>query len=127
LGIGSPQGKQGWSVTLSNPHNLKQTLAGLCLQNQALSGSGLQKGRHIIDPRRQEPVEGISAAWACARDAATADALSTAFMVLSPDEINQYCSRHPDVLAMIVVHEESKEEQKDRILHFGQWKKTDLR
>jgi uncharacterized protein (TIGR03663 family) len=127
LGIGSPQGKQGWPVTLSNPHNLKQTLAGLCLQDRALSGSGLQKGRHIIDPRRQEPVEGISAAWACARDAATADALSTAFMVLSPDEINQYCSRHPDVLAMIVVHEESKKEQRDRILHFGQWKRTDLR
>ncbi|NIP28713.1 MAG: hypothetical protein GWN67_28485 [Phycisphaerae bacterium] len=127
LGIGSPQGKQGWPVTLSNPHNLKQTLAGLYLQNQALSGSGLQKGRHIIDPRRQEPVEGSSAAWACARDAATADALSTAFMVLSPDEINQYCSRNPDVLAMIVVHEESKKERKDKILHFGQWKKTDLR
>lgn len=127
LGIGSPRGTQGWSVTLSNPHNLKQTLAGLHLQNQALSGSGLQKGRHIIDPRRHEPVEGSSAAWACARDAATADALSTAFMVLSPDEINQYCSRHPDVLAMIIVHEESKKKQKDRILHFGQWKKSDLR
>ncbi len=127
LGIGSLQGKQGWPVTLSNPHNLNQTLAGLCLQNQALSGSGLQKGRHIIDPRRHEPVKGISAAWACACDAATADALSTAFMVMSPDEVNQYCSRHPDVLAMIVVHEESKKGQKDRILHFGKWKKSSLR
>lgn len=127
LGIGAPRGKQGWSVTLSNPHNLKQTLAGLCLQNQALSGSGLQKGRHIIDPRRHEPVEGSSAAWACARDAATADALSTAFMVMSPYEVNQYCSRHPDVLAMIVVHEESEKEHKDRILHFGKWKKSSLR
>ena len=127
LGIGTPKGKQGWPVTLSNPHTRKQTLAGLYLQDQALSGSGLQKGRHIIDPRRQKPVEGSSAAWACARDAATADALSTAFMVMSPDEVTQYCSRHKDVLVMIIVHGESKKKQKDRILHFGQWKKSDLR
>ena len=127
LGIGAPKGEQGWPVTLSNPRNLKQTLARLSLQNQALSGSGLQKGRHIIDPRTAQPVEGRCAAWACACDAATADALSTAFMVMSPDEINQYCSRDPNVLAMIVVHEESKKKQKDKILHFGQWKKSDLR
>lgn len=127
LGIGSPRGTKGWPVTLSNPRNLKQTLAGLFLQNRALSGSGLQKGRHIIDPRRQEPVEGKSAAWACASDAATADALSTAFMVMSPNEVKQYCLRHRKVPAMLIVHEESKKKQKDKILHFGQWKKSDLR
>jgi uncharacterized protein (TIGR03663 family) len=127
LGIGAPKGKQGWPVTLSNPHNPRQTLARLYLQNQALSGSGLQKGRHIIDPRKQEPVEGSSAAWACACDAATADALSTAFMVLSPDEVRQYCSRHPDVLAMVILEEGGKDAQKDKILRFGQWKKSDLR
>jgi thiamine biosynthesis lipoprotein len=127
LGIDSPPGTKGWPVTLSNPRNLKQTLAGICLQNQALSGSGLQKGRHIIDPRRQEPVEGSSAAWACTCDAATADALSTAFMVMSPDEINQYCSHHPDVQAMLILHDETKKKQKERILHFGKWRKSDLR
>jgi len=123
LGIGAPKGKQGWPVTLSNPRNRRQTLAGLSLRNQALSGSGLQKGRHIIDPRKQEPVEGSSAAWACACDAATADALSTAFMVMSPDEINQYCSRHPDVLAMVILDEK---DQGKKILRYGQWKKPDL-
>jgi thiamine biosynthesis lipoprotein ApbE len=72
-------------------------------------------------------VESRCAAWACASDAATADALSTAFMVMSPNEVKQYCLRHPDVLAMIIVHEESKKKQKEKILHFGQWKKSDLR
>lgn len=127
LGIGSPRGTKGWPVTLSDPHNLKQTLAGLCLESQALSGSGLQKGRHIIDPRIAQPVEGRYAAWACARDAATADALSTAFMVMSPNEVRQYCSRHPDVLAMLILQEDAKKKQKDRILHFGKWKKSSLR
>lgn len=119
LGIGLPRETKGWPVTLSNPHNLKQRLAGLCLRNQALSGSGVQKGRHIIDPRRQEPVKGSSAAWACASDAATADALSTAFMVMSPDEINQYCSCHPNVLAMVILEEK---DQKEKFLRYGPWK-----
>jgi len=126
LGIGAPKGKQGWPVTLSNPLNLKQTLARLCLQNRALSGSGLQKGRHIIDPRRQEPVEGRCAAWACACDAATADALSTAFMVMSPDEVKRYCSRHPDVLAMVILEEKRRKTKKEKIFHFGRWKKSEL-
>ena len=124
LGIGAPEGKQGWPVTLSNPHNPRQTLARIYLKDQALSGSGLQKGRHIIDPRKQEPVEATSAAWACARDASTADALSTAFMVMSPDEVTQYCSRHLDVLAMVILDEK---EQGMKILRFGQWKKSGLR
>ena len=126
LGIGAPKEKQSWPVTLSNPRNLKQTLAMLCLQNRALSGSGLQKGRHIIDPRRQEPVEGRCAAWACACDAATADALSTAFMVMSPDEVKRYCSRHPDVLAMVILEEKRRKTKKEKIFHFGPWKKDEL-
>ena len=127
LAVGSPPGTKGWPVTLSNPRNLKQTLAALFLKNQALSGSGVQKGRHIIDPRTAQPVEGRCAAWACAGDAATADALSTAFMVMSPDEVRQYCSRHPDVPAMLILHDETKKKQKEKILHFGKWKKSSLR
>ncbi|MHC4656573.1 MAG: FAD:protein FMN transferase [Planctomycetota bacterium] len=108
LAVGSPPGTKGWPVTLSNPRNLKQTLATLFLKNQALSGSGVQKGRHIIDPRTAHPVESRCAAWACAADAATADALSTAFMVMSPDEVRQYCSRRPDVLAMTMIPKRSR-------------------
>jgi thiamine biosynthesis lipoprotein len=126
LGVGSPREKKGWPVTLSNPRNLKQTLAMLCLQNRALSGSGLQKGRHIIDPRTARPVEGRCAAWACASDAATADTLSTAFMIMSPNEVRQYCSRHPDVLAMVILEEKRRKTKKEKILHFGPWKKSEL-
>jgi thiamine biosynthesis lipoprotein len=96
------------------------------LQGRALSGSGLQKGQHIIDPRTAQPVKGKRAAWASAPDAATADALSTAFMVMGPDEIRKYCSRHPDILAMIMLESQGKDPQKDKILHFGPWKKDDL-
>ncbi|MHC4426785.1 MAG: FAD:protein FMN transferase [Planctomycetota bacterium] len=128
LALDAPPGTEGWPLTLSNPANRKQILARPCLRSGALSGSGLQKGRHIIDPRTGQPVEGKHAAWSSAPDAATADALSTAFMIMSPDEIKQYCSLHRRTLAMVIVQEQDEEMQKDKILHFGPWEKiSDLK
>jgi thiamine biosynthesis lipoprotein len=126
LALDAPAGTRGWPVALSDPANRKQILARPNLKRRALSGSGLQKGGHIIDPRTAQPVKGKRAAWACAPDAATADALSTAFMVMTPDEIKKYCLRHPDVMAMIIVEHGGKDAQKDRILRFGPWKKNEL-
>ncbi|MFQ6035251.1 MAG: FAD:protein FMN transferase [Sedimentisphaerales bacterium] len=124
LALDSPAETKGWPLTLSNPGNRKQTLAYLHLQARAVSGSGLQKGQHIIDPRQARPVEGKRAAWACGPDAATADALSTAFMVMSPDEIEQYCLRHPEVQAMVIIND--RDTEKDKTMHFGPWNKGDL-
>ncbi|MCP4257443.1 MAG: FAD:protein FMN transferase [Planctomycetes bacterium] len=118
---GPPQAK-GWPLTLSNPGNYKQILARPFLEGRALSGSGLQKGQHIIDPRTVQPVKGRLAAWASASDAATADALSTAFMVMSPDEIKQFCLFHKDVLALIMLEDEGK---KEKILRFGSWEQIE--
>jgi len=126
LALGAPQGTKGWLVTLSHPRNRKQTLARLVLENRAVSGSGLQRGRHIVDPRTARPVEAKSATWACARDAATTDALSTSFMIMSPDEVKQYCSRHRDVSAMLVMAQWGKEPRQEKILTFGRWKKSEL-
>lgn len=127
LALDAPAGMKGWPVTLSDPTpplakgRGKQILARPYLKHRALSGSGLQKGRHIIDPRTARPVKGKRAAWACAPDAATADALSTAFMVMTADEIKKYCLRHPDVLAMLILEDGGKDAQKDKILRFGPW------
>jgi len=121
LAIGRPSGTNGWPVTLSNPCNRKKTLAHLHLRDMALAGSGLQKGRHIIDPRTYRPVEDKLAAWASAATAATADALSTAFMAMSPDEVEKYCLNHSDTLAMVVLEKSDKEMGGDNVLSFGQW------
>ncbi len=126
LALGKPPGTKGWPVTLNNPGNRKQSLVRLYLQDRAVSGSGLQKGRYIIDPRTAQLVEGKRAAWAYGPDAATADALSTAFMVMSPDEVEQYCCRHSDVLSMIVTKGRDTETQKDKILRFGSWNDSGL-
>ena len=126
LALKPPPATKGWPITLGSPYNSKQTLAGLCLQNRALSGSGLQKGRHIIDPRTAKPVEGKLAAWASAAGAATSDALSTAFMVMAPEEVEQYCSNHPDTLAMLVIAGQDKDSQQGKILRFGLWEEGNL-
>jgi thiamine biosynthesis lipoprotein len=111
LAIGCPSGTKGWHLTLSNPDNSKQTLANAYLRDRAISGSGLLKGLHIIDPHSAQPVKGKKAAWACAPTAAIADALSTAFMVMSPGQIGRYCSSHPDTSAMVV--------SEDKIMRLG--------
>lgn len=126
LALGRPKSTKGWHLTLSNPSNRKRTLAHLCLQDRAISGSGLQKGRHIIDPRTAQPAEGKRAAWACAPTAATTDALSTAFMVMSPDQIKKYCLSHPDTLAMVIAKDRGGEVQKDKILRYGLWEQDVL-
>jgi thiamine biosynthesis lipoprotein len=126
LALDAPVGTKGWPLTVSNPDNRKEILARPCLQGRALSGSGLQKGRHIIDPRTAQPVKNKHAAWASAPDAATADALSTAFMVMGPDEIRQYCSRHPDVSALIMLESRGKKARKKEILRFGRLKDDEL-
>lgn len=122
LALDAPPGTEGWPLTLSSPVTGRRTLARLDLRNRAVSGSGVQKGRHIIDPRAGRPVEADCAAWAATGDAAAADALSTAFMVMSDEEVQQYCREHPDTLAMILPQGQDKDECGDRILRFGPWK-----
>jgi thiamine biosynthesis lipoprotein len=126
LALDAPPNTEGWPLTLSDPADRKQILARPCLSAGALSGSGLQKGQHIIDSRTGQAIEGKRAAWSSAPDAATADALSTAFMIMGPHEIKQYCSLHPQRLAMIILHEQYEGTWKDKILRFGPWEEDEL-
>ena len=122
LALEAPPGKKGWPVTLSNPQDRKETLAYIYLKDLALGGSGLQKGRHIIDPATAQPVAGPRAAWAAVSTAAVADALSTAFMVMAPGQVNQYCLSHPEVSALIVLKEPGERDHDSKIMRFGPWK-----
>lgn len=123
LAMDAPPGTKGWPLTLSDPADRKRILARPYLRQWALSGSGVQKGGHIISPRTGRPVEGRRAAWSSAPDAGTADALSTAFMIMDPDEIGRYCSLHPDALAMVILQDEGQG-QKETILQFGRWEEN---
>ena len=139
LALDAPPGKKGWPLTLTDPAGSKEILARPFLQKAALSGSGVQKGGHIIDPRTARAVEGRLAAWSSAPDAASADALSTAFMIMDLDEIRQYCGLHPNTLAMVILdassplgmknmslppeHIPNLHPESSRRVRFGAWEK----
>ena len=119
--LDGPVETNGWPLTISNPENRKEILARPRLQNRALGSSGIKKGRHIIDPRTMQPVRDKFAAWSSSPDAATADALSTAFMIMSPEKVEEYCLNHPDAMAMIIPQGQDKKTQKYETLCFGHW------
>lgn len=96
-----PQNK-GWPVTLSNPDEPMEILDTVFLKGEGLGGSGIKKGRHIIDPRACVPVEGRRAAWVLSDSATKSDALSTACMVMSAEEITKYAAIDPRLWAITV-------------------------
>ena len=122
LSVSVPEGMTGWPIKLRHPGDREDVLARFELTEGAISGSGNQKGQHIIDVRSVEgvPVEGRLAAWAMAPDAVAADALSTAFMMLSAEEIDHYCLANPGTAAIILPYEGSEKFSRQVIQSFGQ-------
>lgn len=101
----------GWTIGLRHPLRPAERLAEFVLRDQALatSGSGTQffirRGKrygHILDPRTGRPAEGLYSATVIAPTAAEADALSTAFYVMGPSEVADYCATHPKIGALLV-------------------------
>lgn len=102
------EGNDGWVVSLSHPVNQK-IIREIKLQGRVLSGSGLNKGKHIINPLSGEPVGDKIAAWSLAGEAAISDALSTAFMIMPENKIVQFCDENKDVAALIIENHEPYE------------------
>jgi thiamine biosynthesis lipoprotein len=80
-----------WPVEIKHPYKNDQTLLKTELSARAISASGLKKGQHIIDPRNGYPVYEKIAVWVIAEDPGISDALSTAFMIMTIDEIENFC------------------------------------
>ena len=96
--------EEGWPLSIRDPEEHGRILGSLQLRNESLSGSGLLlHGKHIIDPRTGQPADSKVGTWAIAPSAAHSDALSTAFMVMAPEEVEQYCRSHPDVSGLLLV------------------------
>ena len=102
----------GWRVSLRHPLHSDRQLAELRLFNRALGTSGAAnqffhfQGRrygHVIDPRTGYPADKVLSATVLAPDAATADALATAFFVMGVEDTLSFCSTHPELAAIFVV------------------------
>ena len=123
LALDPPPNAQGFPITASSPTNRKKILTRINLANEAFSTSGLIRASHIIDPRTAKPVKSKFSAWAFAPTAAQADALSTAFIVMSPNEIKAFCKKHKKVKAMVAIKDTTCDPPKEKLIRFGNWPK----
>jgi len=134
----APPGLDGWPLTLSDPANPSQVLARLSVCQTALGASGRRKGDHVIEPRTGAPARGRRAAWVAVprpqiagpetartdgspriAPAAVADALTTAFLLQSPEEIELLCERSPGVEAWVLAEPTDNGGAEATLLHFG--------
>jgi len=125
LALDAPHGMTGWPVTLSHPKDRRRTLARIPLQGSSVSGSGVEKGQHIVDPRTGAPAQGKIATWSIAPDAARADVLSTAFMLMTADEVGDYCVDHSQVRGLLIMPGEETGST-ERIVPVGEWNQGEL-
>jgi thiamine biosynthesis lipoprotein len=137
LALDAPPGHGGWPLTLSDPGVPSRELARLSIGQTALGASGVRKGDHILDPCTGKPVRTRLGAWASVprpRDSvpepvagpqpraaagAVTDALATAFMLLSDEDIEQLCAGSPGLEAWIVDAPATGSGAGTRWLHFG--------
>ena len=137
LALEAPAGRDGWPLTLSDPGAPSRVLARLSMRQTALGASGVRKGDHIVDPRTGEPVRGRLAAWVAVprperagveapdnegprlAPGAVADALTTAFMLLSAEEIAALCERSPGLEAWVLSGSAGGKPGEADLLHFG--------
>ncbi len=99
-----------WNVSISDPDK-NNVLEIIGINFAALSGSGVRKGCHIVDPRTGKTAPLKRSTWVLAGSAARADAFSTAFMILSLPEIEKICREISEVRACILTE--------GRLIDFG--------
>ena len=134
LALEPPAGRDGWPLTLSDPAAPTRVLSRISGRQTALSASGLRKGDHILDPRTGDATHNRIATWAAlprpqiaepvedrprVAAAAVADALTTAFMLLSTEEIELLCERTPGLEAWLLPQPASGTHTGAELLHFG--------
>ncbi len=121
--------ESGWWIGLSHPVLPRTRLGMIRLGQQALGTSGTarqgffhrgQRYGHIIDPRTGWPASHFLSTTVITHSAAKADALATAFFVMNLDEVELFCTNHPDVKAILVVWPDGKPTESDLTDHSGQ-------
>ncbi len=97
----APCGKP-WRIKIRHPLDFDKYLGELHINHQAVSGSGrLRQGEHIVDPSTGKPADRAWGVWVIAESATLADALSTAFMLMTPDEIRSCVDTSDDFTAIV--------------------------
>lgn len=117
LALDPPDGYSGWPVGVGDgPHRTV-----LSLRRQGLGASGTEvKGEHIIDAQKKRADRQSRQSWSIASNAGLSDALSTAFMLMRPEDIEALCDSNDGVGAAIRMFDPG-DPSNDRLLKFGTW------
>ena len=97
-------GKKVRKIGIQDPKDRSKILGMVELkEGESLSTSGnYERGNHIIDPRTKRPALGCSSVTVIGKNAAEADALSTAVFVLGPVAGTKLINALPGKQAMVV-------------------------
>lgn len=120
LALDGPAEDAAWPVTMSCPQDRDEIIVRLPLTRHALGGSSQIDQKHIIDPRTGRLTFRRLAAWSHASDGATADALSTAFMIMSDQVIAKLCADRSGTGAAIS-YSEAPHPRPCKIKTIGHW------
>ncbi len=116
--IGSPHGREFWSVGIREPHGGDGIVGKLLLKDEAVATSGNYEnfitlgGRrfgHIIDPSTGMTVDDILSVTVIAPSALAADALSTGMFVLGPEKGADAATRIPGLGAVYALEDDTYE------------------
>ena len=87
LALAAPPDAAGWPIGVAGDTWL--------FTGRAVSGSGIAvQGAHLIDPRTGSPASRTRRIWSFAAQAADADALSTAFFVMTDEAVVDFCRKN---------------------------------
>lgn len=110
--LGSPAGKQYWTIGVRDPHDRTPYFARLRLHSgEAISTSGkyeqfvAQDGKtygHIMDPRTGRPAEGLISVTVISGSAFTCDAWDTPLFVLGVHEAREKAKSRADFSVVLV-------------------------
>jgi thiamine biosynthesis lipoprotein len=112
LALGPPRGQASWAVALEHPTRTGATLGAVSLADAALSVSTIagrthMVGRrvvgHVLDPRSGRPVSRTLLAAAVAEDGLTAEAVSTALLVLGVPGLRRAAGTAPGSSGLVVL------------------------
>ncbi len=97
-------GQKTWKIGIQHPREKDAIMGTVELKNgESLATSGdYERGNHIIDPRTGKPTRGCQSVTIIGKDAAEADALSTAVFVLAPKQGMQLIESLPGIEGLIV-------------------------
>lgn len=112
LVIGTRPGQRDWTVPVAHPNQRGEPVAWLHFHDRSVSTSSQSerfvtaKGRrlgHVLDPRSGYPVAAWGSVTVIAEDPAAADAVSTALLVLGPEDGMAWAQGRKDVAVLFLI------------------------